>query len=83
MGQLAGALGGLAAGRLRRGQVGKQVEDILKVAENGVVDGKLSIENLLEVGADVAEAEVESLEGLKLVGDACGKGADGNVADIS
>lgn len=42
----------------------------MEVAQNGMVDGKLAIENLLQVCLDVAEAQVEALEGLELVGDA-------------
>ena len=65
------------------GQVGEQVEDVLEIAEDGVVDGEVAVENLLQVSLDVSEAEMESLEGLELVCDAGGEGADCYVADIA
>ena len=65
------------------GEVGQEVEDVLEVAEDGVVDGEFLVDYLLEVLADVAEAEVQALEGLQLGGDAGGKGANGDVADVA
>lgn len=68
---------------LRRGQVGEQVEDVLKVAENGMIDRELSVKNLLQVGTDVTQPQVQTLERLKLVGDASGKCANSDVSNIS
>ena len=48
-----------------------------------MVDGEFFVDDFLEIGADVAEAEVEALEGLELGGYACGEGADGYVADVA
>ena len=67
----------------RVGEVGQEVEDVLEVAEDGVVDGQLLVDYLLEVLADVAEAEVQALQGLQLGGYAGGEGADGDVADVA
>jgi hypothetical protein len=36
------------------GQVGKEVEHILKVAQDGVINGKFVVENFLEILADIA-----------------------------
>ena len=48
-----------------------------------MVDGEFLVDYLLEVLADVAEAEVQALEGLQLGGYAGGEGADGDVADVA
>lgn len=48
-----------------------------------MVDGQLAVQDLLEVGLDVAEAVVQALQGLELVGDAGRQGADGDVADVA
>ena len=76
-----GAAGGRAG--LGRREVREQVEHVLEVAQDGVVDGQLAVEDLLEVCLDVAEAEVQALQGLELVGDAGREGADGHVADVA
>ena len=55
----------------------------MEVAEDGVVDGEFFVDDFLEIGADVAEAEVEALKGLELGGYACGEGADCYVADVA
>ena len=48
-----------------------------------MVDGEFFVDDFLEIGADVAEAEVQALEGLELGGYACGEGADCYVADVA
>ncbi len=48
-----------------------------------MVDGQVFVDDFLEVGADVAEAEVQALQGLELGGYARGEGADGDVADVA
>ena len=48
-----------------------------------MVDRKRTVVDLLQVVPDVTQAEVEALQGLELVVDAGGKGADGDVADVS
>jgi hypothetical protein len=48
-----------------------------------VVDGKIFIEHFLQVLADVAQAQVETLERLQLRGYARGESADCNVSDIT
>lgn len=77
---------GLAAGGPRAGlggrEVGEEVEDVLEVAEDGVVDGELAVEDLLEVGLDVTEAQVKALQGLELVREPRREGADGDVPDV-
>jgi hypothetical protein len=75
--------GGTVGAGLRGGEVGEKVENILEAAEDGVVDGELAVEDLLEIGTDVAEAEVKTLEGLELICHPGRKGADGHVTDIS
>lgn len=45
--------GGADLRRLRRGQVGEEVEDVLEVAEDGVVDGEFFVDDFLQVLADV------------------------------
>ena len=49
----AAVLGGVGS-RLGRRQVGEEVEDVLQVAEDGVVDGQLAVYDLLEVGLDLS-----------------------------
>ena len=65
------------------GEVREEVEDVLKVAQDGVVNWQLAVEHFLEIGLDVAQAEVQALEGLKLGGYAGGEGADCDVADVA
>jgi hypothetical protein len=48
-----------------------------------VVDGQFAVEDLLQILSDIAEAEVEALQGLQLGGYSCGEGADCNVSDVS
>ena len=48
-----------------------------------MVDGEFLVDYFLQVGADVAEAEVQALEGLELGCYARGEGADGYVADVA
>jgi hypothetical protein len=55
----------------------------LEIAEDGVIDRELPVEDLLQVCLDVTETEVEALEGLQLVGNASGEGADRDVSDIA
>jgi hypothetical protein len=55
----------------------------LEVAKNGMVDGEIAVEHLLQVLADIAQPKMQALEGLQLRGYACGKGTDGNVTDIA
>ena len=55
----------------------------MEIAEDGVVDGELAVEDLLKIRRDVAEPEVEALEGLELVGNTRREGADGDVADVT
>jgi hypothetical protein len=65
--EFASARGFTACGRctigagLGSGKVGKKVEDVLEATKNGMVDGELAVEDLLEVGTDVAKAKVEAL----------------------
>lgn len=54
----------------------------MEVAEDGVVDGELAVEDLLEVGLDVTEAQVKALQGLELVREPRREGADGDVPDV-
>ena len=49
----AAVLGGVGS-RLGRRQVGEEIEDVLQVAEDGVVDGQLTVYDLLEVGLDLS-----------------------------
>ena len=49
----AAVLGGVGS-RLGRRQVREEVEDVLQVAEDGVVDGQLTVYDLLEVGLDLS-----------------------------
>lgn len=56
--------------RRRCAQVRQQVEDVLEVAQDGVVDGQLVVEDLLQVLPDVAQAEVQPLQRLQLRRDA-------------
>jgi len=42
-------------------EVGKKVEDVLKVAENCMVDRKLFINNLVEVSANILQTVVQAL----------------------
>ena len=55
----------------------------MEVAEDGVVDGEFFVDHFLEIGADVAEAEVQALEGLELRCYARGEGADCYVTDVA
>lgn len=48
-----------------------------------MVNGKLAVQNFLEIVANVAEPEVQALEGLELRGDTCRECADGDVANVS
>lgn len=48
-----------------------------------MVDGELVVEDFLEVLADVAQAQVQALQGLELGCDAGGESADGDVADVA
>lgn len=48
-----------------------------------MVDGQLLVDHLLQVLADVAEAQMQPLQGLQLGCDAGGEGADGDVADVA
>lgn len=45
---------GLSAEGLGSGQVRQKIEDVLQVAEDGVVDGQVAVEDFLQVGADVS-----------------------------
>lgn len=65
------------------GEVGEEIEDVLEAAEDRVVDRELAVKDLLEVGADITEAQVESLEGLELVGYTSRQSTDGDISDIS
>jgi hypothetical protein len=48
-----------------------------------MIDGQLAINDFLEVGRNVAEAEVKALEGLELVGYPSREGADGYIAYVA
>lgn len=65
------------------GEVGEEIEDVLQIAEDGVVDRQLAVEHFLEIGLDVAEAKVQALKGLELGSYAGGEGADCDVADVA
>ncbi len=77
------ALSSLCLLRLRRAEVWKKVEDVLEITENGMVDWELAVEHFLEVGLNVSEAQVETLERLQLGGYAARESADCNVADVA
>ena len=48
-----------------------------------MVHGQVPVEHFLQVEANVAQAQVQSLQRLQLGGDAGGEGADGDVADVA
>ena len=48
-----------------------------------MIDGEFFVDYFLEIGADVAEPEVQALQGLELGCYACGEGADCDVADVA
>jgi hypothetical protein len=48
-----------------------------------MIHRELLVEDLLQVGLDVSEAEVKTLQGLELVGDAGGEGANGDITNIA
>ena len=48
-----------------------------------MVDRKRAAVDLLQVVTDVSQAEVEALQGLELVVNTGGEGADGDIADVS
>lgn len=48
-----------------------------------MVYGEFAVEDFLEVLPDVAQAEMQALQGLELRGYACGEGADCDVADVA
>ena len=48
-----------------------------------MIDGQVAVNDLLEVGANVPQAEMQTLKRLKLRGDASGKSANGDVTYIA
>lgn len=48
-----------------------------------MVHGQLLVEDFLQIGLDILQAEVETLEGLELVCDTGRKGAGRDVANVA
>ena len=64
-------------------QVRKQIEDVLDLIEDGVVDGELSINNVLEVLVHLLYARDERFQRVNLVTDLSGEGRDVGVANVA
>lgn len=60
----------------------QQVEDILQLVDDLVVNGKLACCHSLQVGADVQQLRVKSLQAVNLICDALRQSAHCGVLDI-
>lgn len=64
-------------------QIGKQIEDILDLVENGVVDGELSIDDVLQVLVHLLNSCDERFQRADLVANLGRKGRDVGIAHVT